>query len=84
MKTTIELPDDLLARAKIRAVHDRTTLKDMVIRGLELVVRSPGDAGGAALHQAQADRLLAALSSDNREPMTPLRRDEIHDRSLLH
>jgi len=34
MKTTIELPDDLLIEAKKVAAERRTTLKDMVTRSL--------------------------------------------------
>lgn len=35
MKTTIELPDELLARAKIVAVERRTTLKAMIEHALK-------------------------------------------------
>jgi hypothetical protein len=34
MKTTIELPDDLLIEAKAVAVRRRTTLKDLITRAL--------------------------------------------------
>jgi hypothetical protein len=34
MKTTIELPDDLLVAAKQHAARERTTLRAMVERGL--------------------------------------------------
>ena len=34
MKTTIELPDDLLVRAKKRAAELRRTLRDLIERGL--------------------------------------------------
>lgn len=42
MKTTIDLPDALLHRAKITAARRRTTLKTLVIEGLEQVLQSPG------------------------------------------
>ena len=34
MKTTVDLPDDLLIRAKKRAVDSRTTLRVLIERGL--------------------------------------------------
>ena len=34
MKTTIDLPDDLLVAAKRRAAEDRSTLRTLVERGL--------------------------------------------------
>jgi hypothetical protein len=35
MKTTLELPDDLMRRIKLRAVHRRHKLKDEIARLLE-------------------------------------------------
>lgn len=37
MKTTVDLPDDLLHRAKIIAAQRRTTLRQLLVPGLELV-----------------------------------------------
>ena len=34
MKTTIDLPDDLLIQAKIHAARKRKTLKELIIAGL--------------------------------------------------
>jgi hypothetical protein len=34
MKTTVELPDELFVRAKKRAAERRTTLRDLIERGL--------------------------------------------------
>jgi hypothetical protein len=44
MKTTVDLPDDLLIRAKKRAVETRTTLRVLIERGLrrELAASSAG------------------------------------------
>jgi hypothetical protein len=41
MKTTIDLPDSLLYQAKVAAARRRTTLKDLVVEGLERVIQSP-------------------------------------------
>jgi len=39
MKTTIDIPDPLYREAKIRAIEERASLKDIVIRGLERELR---------------------------------------------
>lgn len=36
MKTTLNLPDALVSRAKIRAVYEKTTLTNLLVQGLEL------------------------------------------------
>ncbi len=38
MKTTIDLPDDLLERAKAMAVSEQTTLKSLIEEGLRWVL----------------------------------------------
>jgi hypothetical protein len=40
-KTTIELPDDLYRRAKLEAASSGRKLKDLVVDGLRLVLKSP-------------------------------------------
>jgi len=45
MKTTIDLPDDLLIAAKKRAVEDRSTLRVLIERGLRRELKAAG--GGA-------------------------------------
>jgi hypothetical protein len=46
MRTTLDLPDDLLRQAKIAAVQRRSTLRDLVASGLrrELAVTEPRQA----------------------------------------
>jgi Arc/MetJ family transcription regulator len=46
MKTTIEIADDLLARAKRQARRERKTLRDVVEEALRQRLRAPS--GGAA------------------------------------
>jgi hypothetical protein len=50
MKTTVDLPDDLLLRAKKRAAETRTPLRVLIERGLrrELSAASEGKRGRAA------------------------------------
>lgn len=49
MKTTVELPDSLLHRAKFVAAQRRTTLKRLMIQGLEHATREPNDQDIAAI-----------------------------------
>ena len=44
MKTTIDLPEAILERTKIAAARRRTTLKNLVIQGLETVLDEEGSA----------------------------------------
>ena len=41
VKTTIELPDDLLQRVKIRAIHEHKKLKDAIAEYLERGMAAP-------------------------------------------
>lgn len=41
MKTTIDLPDDLLRAAKIRAVESNVTLKDLIAQALRSALAAP-------------------------------------------
>ena len=41
MKTTIEIPDALFHRAKVASAHRKTTLKQLVIDGLEKALEDP-------------------------------------------
>jgi hypothetical protein len=43
VKTTLLMPRDLWQRAKVRAVEERRDLKDLLLEGLELVLRSKRD-----------------------------------------
>jgi hypothetical protein len=42
MKTTVDLPDELLIRAKKRAAETRTSLRLLIERGLRRELASPG------------------------------------------
>ena len=80
MKTTIDLPDDLLHRARITAAQRKTTLRELVIQGLEHSTRAPLEDADTE-HKERAARLIAALSRGrNAEPVGRLNRAEIHDR----
>ncbi len=62
MKTTINLPDALLIRAKIAAARRRTTLGNLVIEGLERVMNSPAVPGVEPSAPAAADDFLESDS----------------------
>jgi hypothetical protein len=42
MKTTVELPDDLLLEAKRKALEEKTTLRDIVERALRRELKLAG------------------------------------------
>ena len=80
MKTTIDLPDDLLIRAKITAAQRRTTHKDLVILGLQAEMDSRGQV------QDDTEAFVAAFSRGNNteRPIGKIHRHEIYDRPILH
>jgi hypothetical protein len=51
MKTTIDMPEKLLHRAKVVAAQRRTTLRELVLMGLDQVLGGQGGnlASGAAM-----------------------------------
>jgi hypothetical protein len=73
MKTTIDLPDEVLHRAKIVAAQRRTTLKELVLSGLDLVLKLDTD---AAARQAALARLRQGLHLGGQ----PLTREQAHER----
>lgn len=79
MKTTIDLPEELLVRAKVIAAERRTTLRELVAEGLKLVTETPPKADQKR-RKAALKQLLEAMQADNTEPMVPLTREEIYDR----
>ncbi len=80
MKTTIDFPDKLLHRAKVVAAQRRTTLRELVVRGLESVTDGMSTESAENARQENLKRLLNAMRASNTQPMTPLSREEIYDR----
>lgn len=80
MKTTIDLPDELLHQAKVAAAQRKTTLRELVIQGLDHTLQASPDVEDVRRRE-RADRLLAGLRGRNTEPMKPLRRGEIYERA---
>jgi len=73
MKTTIELPDDLLHRAKIAAAQRQTTLKELITAGLDWVLRSETP---VRRRNDAVERLRKGLQLGG----TPLSRQDVHGR----
>lgn len=82
MKTTIDFPEKLLHRAKLAAVERKTTLKELVVQGLDYVITHPiSKPDPEAARKSRADALIASLSRGrNTDPVGMLNRDEIYDR----
>ena len=82
MRTTLDIPDTVFKRAKLKAVHEGVSLKDIVTRALERDLAAPTN--DADTRRPRASRLFAALDqSRNTQPVGRLNRDEIYDRSVL-
>ncbi len=46
VRTTVELPEDLWRRAKVRAVDERSDLRSVIIAALEAYLRTRTREGG--------------------------------------
>jgi hypothetical protein len=79
MKTTIDLPEELLHRAKVVAAQRKTTLKELVLQGLDYATRHPAR-DGVSDRQIALQRLLRSMKASNTEPMAPLKREQIYER----
>lgn len=76
MKTTIDIPDDLLHRAKVRAAQRKTTLKELVQTGLEWVLRSEAE-------DSDRTAAFARLQKGLRLGGRPMTRDQAHERKTV-
>ena len=79
MKTTIELPDDILLQAKTFAAKRQTSLKDLFVMALQRFMQAPSEDDDKK-RKKDMKRLLLAMRASNTEPMRPLMREEIYDR----
>jgi hypothetical protein len=73
MKTTIDLPDEILERTKIAAAKRQTSIKNLVIEGLERVL-------GEQNPSAPPADALARLQQGYHLGGQPLTRDQSHGR----
>ena len=80
MKTTIDLPEELLHRAKISAAQRKTTLRELVVQGLEYAM-SHSCPDPESARKERAKQLIEALSGIRiTEPVGTFNREEVHDR----
>ncbi len=79
MKTTLELPEEVLVKAEMVAAERSMTFGDLVIQGLRLVSQMPTESEEQE-RKATLERLLGKMEGNNTEPMVPLQREEIYDR----
>jgi hypothetical protein len=73
MKTTIDLPDEVLHRARVVAAQRRTTLKELFLSGLELAMKADCD---APAREAGLSRLRRGVHLGGQ----PLSREQAHER----
>ncbi|MDZ4789504.1 MAG: hypothetical protein SH807_11250 [Blastochloris sp.] len=72
MKTTIDLPDEILHRTKITAARRRTTMKALLIEGLEKVLNEEDTTSSSI-------SALARLQNGYHLGGKPLLRNEIYE-----
>lgn len=73
MKTTIDLPDALLHEAKVVAAQRKTTLRELVVNGLQIALRPDAAA-------RSPDAALARMKKGFRLGGRPLTREQAHAR----
>lgn len=73
MRTTIDLPDSLVERTKISAAKQKTSMKDLVIRGLETIL---AEEEATSPPESALERLRAGFALGG----APLSREESHAR----
>ena len=79
MKTTVDLPDELVHQAKIVAAQRKTTLKALVLQGLHHAINHPAT-DPKSTRKNKLKRALKQMRASNSNPMKPLKRETIHDR----
>ena len=79
MKTTVDVPEALLVKAKMLAAEQRTTLRELVVDGLKRVTESRNE-DTKKTRQSAMKRLLKEMQASNKVPMVPLKRHEIYER----
>jgi len=94
MRTTIDLPDHLFKAAKLEAVHQGTSLKQLITDALKVrFERSITDSSGtssirmpkltATEWSGTRDRILARMEQGYSLGGKPLTREEIYDRAAV-
>lgn len=89
MKTTLELPDELMRAIKVRAARSNRRLKDVVAELLEKGMNSPvtsppsqGGAAGAKQVEISSETGLPLIRSPADPPIARLSTEEVY--ALMH
>lgn len=61
MKTTVDLPEDVLRKAKIAAVERKTTLKELICKSLLREIDSPSGTTATNERKRRSSALLDSL-----------------------
>lgn len=77
MKTTLDLPDDLMRALKMRAVEERRTLKDLIADLLRRGLAQEPDAPPTIRLRVQLPLIQCAHEARPGEEMTPERVAEV-------
>ena len=82
MRTTLDIPDAVFKKAKLKAVHEGISLKAVVTRALERELTAPG--ADLATRSKRARRLFRALDkAHNQTPVGRLNREDLYERPVL-
>jgi hypothetical protein len=76
METTIDLPETLLERTNLSAANRQTTMRELVIEGLEKVLTEEAHTPSKVDTKAAVERLRKGYHLGNQ----PLTREECHAR----
>jgi hypothetical protein len=80
VKTTIEIPDDLLRRSKIKAAERGSTLKELVIHGLERVISDDfADDSTKTKHRQAMQVFLSGFRFNNSVSAAGFDRKELYE-----
>jgi hypothetical protein len=79
MRTTIELPDELMTRAKVRAAQEGITLKELFVKAVEQNLDSPKKKGRFPPPIIRGGPVIDPTREQIAEAMTPIQHiiDEI-------
>ncbi|MBM3789514.1 MAG: DUF2191 domain-containing protein [Acidobacteria bacterium] len=73
MRTTVDIGDELLRRAKKRAADEGAPLRQVIESALRLYLKGPGKKGGYRLRwRAESGRLRSGVRLDDRDALFDL------------
>lgn len=73
MKTTLDLPDELMKSVKLRAVEENRTLTDLIAELLRRGLAETSTTPGAIRHRVKLPLVYGAHPAEPGEEMTPER-----------